>query len=119
MEVLKIESLKPAPGARKSKVRKGRGAASRKGRSCGRGRGGSGHRAGLSEKTAFEGGQMPLARRLPKRGFSNKNFAEKQEIVNINQLQDKFKSGDSINPETLAQAGLVSGKYKVRSNKIV
>jgi large subunit ribosomal protein L15 len=112
---LKIDSLRPAKGARKNKKRKGRGPASGKGRSCGRGRGGSGHRSGNSRLTGFEGGQMPLIRRLPKRGFSNKRFQKPKEIVNISDIQEIFKSGDLINPEKLIEKGLVkSDKSKVK-----
>lgn len=114
MDILRLGSLKPAPGSNRGKVRKGRGASSGKGRSCGRGRGGSGHRAGLSRKASFEGGQMPLARRLPKRGFCNKRFALEYEIINIRQIQDKFKSDEVVNPEKLKEKGLVRGKYKVK-----
>jgi large subunit ribosomal protein L15 len=114
METLKLESLKPAKGSKKKKMRKGRGVASGKGRSCGRGRGGSGHRAGISGKSAFEGGQMPLARRLPKRGFTNQKFKTQYEIVNLSQIQEKFKSGDTVNPEKLKEVGLIKGKYAVK-----
>ncbi len=114
MDILRIDSIQPAKGSKKKKVRKGRGAASGKGRSCGRGRGGSGHRTGLSKKVSFEGGQMPLTRRVPKRGFSNKMFAEKIEIVNISQLSDKFKSGEVVSPEKLKEKGLIKGKYRVK-----
>ncbi len=112
---LKLDSLKPAAGARKSKKRKGRGASSGKGRSCGRGRGGSGHRSGNSRLTGFEGGQMPLVRRLPKRGFSNKKFQKPKEIVNISNLQNNFKSNDLINPEKLIEKNLIkSDKSKIK-----
>ncbi len=114
METLTLDSLRPAKGSKKAKIRKGRGAASGKGRSCGRGRGGSGHRAGLSKKAAFEGGQMPLARRLPKRGFSNKKFSEIIDIVNIKQIQDKYKSGETVTPQTLKEKGLIKGKHEVK-----
>lgn len=113
-EYIDINSLSIHPEFRKKKRRKGRGPSSGKGRSCGRGRGGSGHRAGCSRSPGFEGGQMPLIRRIPKRGFSNKKFAKNYEIINIFHLQDKFKSGEQINPESLKEKGLVSGKYMVK-----
>ncbi len=106
-EYISLDNLSPAPGSRKKKRRKGRGPASGKGRSAGRGRGGSGHRAGSTIKNAFEGGQMPLSRRLPKRGFSNKNFIKKVETVNLCRLTEKFKSGEKVTPEKLKEKGLV------------
>ncbi len=112
--ILTLQDLRPAPGAKKSKVRKGRGASSRKGRSCGRGRGGSGHRSGNSSLPGFEGGQMPFIRRIPKRGFNNTKFERKVEIVNICQLHDKFRSGEKVFPEKLKKKGLVKGKYPVK-----
>jgi large subunit ribosomal protein L15 len=114
MNVLRLESLQSAGNANKKQVRKGRGAASGKGRSCTRGRGGSGQRAGLSVKAAFEGGQMPLARRVPKRGFCNKRFETKYDIINIGQIQEKFKSGEVVDPQKLKEKGLVKGKNKIK-----
>ncbi|MGM0441118.1 MAG: 50S ribosomal protein L15 [Elusimicrobiota bacterium] len=113
-DLLTIADLKPAPGSNKKKIRKGRGASSRKGRSSGRGRGGSGHRSGNSHLPGFEGGQMPFIRRIPKRGFNNTKFERKVEIVNIWQLQEKFKSGEKVSPEKLKQKGLVKGKHTVK-----
>ncbi|MFH1414905.1 MAG: 50S ribosomal protein L15 [Elusimicrobiota bacterium] len=109
-----LTSIRQKKGTNAKKVRKGRGSASGKGRSCGRGHGGSGHRAGVSKKVGFEGGQMPLVRRLPKRGFTNVMFAKNFEIVNISQLQEKFSSGDLVNPQKLKETGLIKGKYAVK-----
>ena len=110
---LNIGSLKPAPGSKHKRVRKGCGASSRKGRSCGRGRGGSGHRSGSYKRKTSEGGQMPLIRRVTKRGFSNKKFAEKYEIVNILQLQNKFKGGESVTPEKLKEKNIPFQIFKI------
>lgn len=114
MDTLKLGSLRPAKNSRRNKRRKGRGPASGKGRSCTRGRGGSGHRAGLSRKLAFEGGQMPLMRRLPKRGFSNVRFANLFEIINLKQLQEKFKSGETVDPDILKERKLIKGRNNVK-----
>ncbi len=111
---IKLSDLSPAPGSRKNGKRKGRGASSGAGRSCCRGTGGSNKRSGYSKRAFFEGGQMPLARRLPKRGFSNAMFRKEYDIVNLRQLQDKFKSGDKVTPEKLSQAGLTGGKRPVK-----
>lgn len=109
-----LGSLSPSYGAKKTKKRKGRGPGSGIGRSCGRGRGGTGHRSGIKQKNAFEGGQMPLARRIPKRGFSNKMFKKEFEIVNIGQIQEKFQSADTIDPKTLKEKGLVKGTFDIK-----
>ena len=84
----------------------GRGAGSGHGKTCGRGHKGAGSRAGSTAVSLSEGGQMPLFRRLPKRGFSNYNFATHSEIVNIEQLE-RFKDGDIVGLEQLSDAGLI------------
>ena len=102
--------------AGKSKQRKriGRGRGSGVGKTCGRGHKGSGSRAGSFTRPTHEGGQMPLFRRIPKRGFSNFNFAKRFEIVNLWQL-DKFEDGSVIGVEQLVSAGLVdSAESKVK-----
>ncbi len=114
VEELTIDTLKPAAGSNIKKTRKGRGAASGHGRSCGRGRGGSGHRSGNSRKVSFEGGQMPLVRRMPKRGFSNAQFKKNFEIVNVGQLHDKFEDNSKITAESLKKVKLIKGKYPVK-----
>ena len=85
----------------------GRGSGSGHGKTCGRGHKGSGSRAGATSFSLFEGGQMPLFRRIPKRGFSNFNFAKRCEIVNICQLE-RFEDGAVIGPEQLSDAGLIN-----------
>jgi len=94
-------------GKRPRRRRIGRGAGSGHGKTCGRGHKGSGSRAGSTALSLYEGGQMPLFRRLPKRGFSNYNFAIRSEIVNIEQLE-RFKDGDIVGLEQLSDAGLIN-----------
>jgi large subunit ribosomal protein L15 len=93
-------------GKNKKSKRVGRGRGSGNGKTCGRGHKGSGSRAGSFARPTYEGGQMPLFRRLPKRGFSNVVFARRYEIVNVCQL-DKFDEGSSVGLEQLVNAGLV------------
>jgi large subunit ribosomal protein L15 len=97
--------MKPPRGARKPRKRVGRGPGSGNGKTAGRGHKGAGARAGAKVKPGFEGGQMPMARRLPKRGFKNPNRVEYQ-VVNLVDLAS-FASGALVDPSTLADAGLV------------
>ena len=93
----------------------GRGKGSGRGKTCGRGHKGCGSRPGSSVRSTYEGGQMPLFRRLPKHGFSNYNFAKRYEIVNVSQLENWFNDGAAISVQTLAVAGLVdSVKSRVK-----
>jgi len=96
-------------GKYKSRKRVGRGNGSGFGKTCGRGHKGQHSRAGSGSFTLYEGGQMPLFRRLPKRGFSNHNFGARYEIVNVSQLE-KFKDGTKVGVEQLSEAGLVSNR---------
>ncbi|MFC2062119.1 50S ribosomal protein L15 [Elusimicrobiota bacterium] len=114
MSDLRLDDLKPAPGSRKKKTRKGRGASSGKGQTSGRGKGGSGHRAGNAKRPDFEGGQMPLVRRVPKRGFTNSRFKKEYEIVNVSVLQEKFKSGEKVTPEKLKEKGIVRSRKQIK-----
>jgi len=94
--------------------RVGRGSGSGHGKTCGRGHKGAGSRAGSTSVSLKEGGQMPLFRRLPKRGFNNYNFATRCEIVNICQLE-RFEDGAVIGVEQLSVAGLIDSiKSKVK-----
>jgi len=103
-----LDRLKPRPGWRKARKRMGRGLGSGNGRYCGRGVKGQGTRAsGMPKGPHFEGGQMPLARRLPKRGFHNP-FRKDVEIVNLVDLA-KLGDGATIDKDTLAQRGLIRG----------
>ncbi|MBN1125697.1 MAG: 50S ribosomal protein L15 [Sedimentisphaerales bacterium] len=94
-------------GADKKSKRLGRGKGTGHGKTSGRGHKGSGSRAGSFARATYEGGQMPLFRRLPKRGFNNFNFAKRYEIVNVSQLEKFFSDGTTISVQELAQAGLV------------
>ena len=96
-------------GKSKSRKRVGRGDGSGYGKTSGRGHKGAGSRAGSTSMSPFEGGQMPLFRRIPKRGFSNFDFATRYEIVNVSQL-DRFEDGESIGAEQLSDAGLIGSK---------
>jgi len=101
-------------GKDKKRRRLGKGPGSGHGKTCGRGHKGSGSRAGSFTRPTYEGGQMPLFRRLPKRGFNNYNFAKCYEIVNVSQLE-RFDEGTTIGVEELLHAGLIdSVKNKVK-----
>lgn len=96
------------------KVRRRVGRGSGRGKTCGRGHKGGGSRAGATSMSLFEGGQMPLFRRLPKRGFSNYNFAIRYKIVNVSQLE-RFDDGAVVGVEQLSRAGLIDSlKNKVK-----
>ena len=102
-------------GKSKGRRRVGRGSGSGHGKTCGRGHKGNGQRAGSGPRPTYEGGQMPLFRRLPKRGFSNYNFATCYSIVNISQLDRCFEDGTTVGAIELYRAGLVSNvKMKVK-----
>ncbi len=109
---LKIHHLRPAPGARTTRVRVGRGEAS-KGKTAGRGTKGTKARASVPE--AFEGGQMPLHRRVPKlKGFSNLRFKTTYQVVNTGRLTELFPEGGDVTPETLAAKGAVRAGEPVK-----
>ncbi len=103
---MKIHELSPAPGSTKPVKRIGRGPASGQGKTAGKGHKGQKARAGHGMRPGFEGGQMPLQRRLPKRGFNN-IFAKEIAIVNVAVLEEKFESGAVIDAEALLASGLV------------
>ena len=109
---MNLHELCPAEGSRKKKKRLGQGLGSGKGKTAGKGHKGQKARAGVSIKANFEGGQMPLARRIPKRGFSNYRFAVRYEIVNISDLEDRFENGSEITAESLYALRLISGADK-------
>jgi len=90
--------------------RVGRGKGSGHGKTCGRGHKGQGARAGWSRLPVFEGGQMPLVRRIPKRGFHNR-FAVSVVIVNVGDLEHRFQAGDAVTPETLHAKDLCRGQF--------
>src|SRR3990170_6383633 len=104
-----LSNLKPPKGAKHAKKRVGRGQGSGNGKTAGRGHKGAQSRSGYSFKRGFEGGQMPLHRRLPKRGFNN-IFRVEYAVVNLDQLELQFETGATVSPDTLREAGLIHGK---------
>ena len=111
---MSLNNLRPPKGAKHSKKRVGRGQGSGNGKTAGRGHKGAKSRSGFKHKRGFEGGQMPLHRRVPKRGFHNP-FREEFEIVNLDTLAERFESGVEITPELMREHGLVgrAGRVKV------
>ena len=101
-------------GIKKFRKRKriGRGPGSGHGKTSTRGHNGYGSRSGSSRRTSFEGGQTPLALRVAKRGFNNKQFATKVAVVNVAALEQAFENGDEITPEVLAAKGLAKGRFE-------
>lgn len=102
-----LTNLSPARGATKARKRVGRGPGSGNGKTAGRGHKGRGARSGGSTPPGYEGGQMPLQRRLPKRGFRNP-FRRQYAVVNLKQLDARFEAQAVIDPEALAAKGLAS-----------
>ena len=111
MSELELHNMKPAEGSKKSVKRLGRGIGSGLGKTSGKGHKGQWARSGGGVRPGFEGGQMPLTRRLPKRGFKN-HFVKVYTIVNINELE-KFENG--ITPEVLLSNGVIS---KIEANGV-
>ena len=107
---MKLDSLKPSKGSIKNKKRIGRGHGSGLGKTSGRGHKGSGQRSGNKRRAWFEGGQMPLARRLPRRGFTN-IFKEGIQIVNISDLI-RIEKNSEIDPVVLQENGLIRSSLK-------
>ena len=104
---MELHELSPAPGSRKEAWRKGRGHATGNGKTAGRGHKGQKARSGGGVRVGFEGGQMPLARRIPKRGFNN-IFAKPLESVNVSVLNDRFEDGAEIDAQVLLDSGVLS-----------
>lgn len=96
---------------RKQRKRVGRGPGSGQGKTAGRGEKGHSSRSGFSFRLGFEGGQMPMMRRIAKRGFNNKFFATKYAILNVATLEDAFEAGATIDPAALESQGLIKGRY--------
>jgi large subunit ribosomal protein L15 len=102
---MKLHELAPAPGSKKERTRVGRGLGSGLGKTSGKGHKGQNARAGGGVRPGFEGGQMPLYRRLPKRGFYNK-FAKEYAEVNVSEL-NRFEEGSVVDPAALVEAGIL------------
>ena len=105
---MKLHELSPPNGSRKSRKRLGRGVGSGKGKTAGRGTKGQNSRSGGGVRPGFEGGQMPIHRRLPKRGFTN-IFKKKIAVINIHDLST-FESGSVVDEAALVRMGLVKGQ---------
>ncbi len=108
-----LSNLSPAKGAVKKKRRVGRGPGSGSGKTAGRGEKGQKSRSGGAKPRFFEGGQMPLYRRLPKRGFKN-IWKVKYEIVNLKQIEERYRDGEVVNPITLKEKNLIKGTGPVK-----
>ncbi len=107
---MKLHELSPAAGSTKERKRIGRGPASGQGKTAGKGHKGQLARAGRGMRAGFEGGQMPLQRRLPKRGFNN-IFRKVVVAVNVSDLEAKFENGAVVDAEALKAAGLVKNYF--------
>ena len=103
---MKLNTIKPNEGAVKNRKRVGRGPGSGTGKTAGRGENGQKSRSGGGVRVGFEGGQTPLFRRLPKRGFSNARFKKVYAVINVSEL-NKFKDGAEVNPEMLKDMGII------------
>ena len=108
---MRLHNLKPNEGSRHRRKRLGSGESSGLGKTCGKGHKGQRARSGGSIRIGFEGGQMPLHRRLPKKGFNNVQFARKVAVVNVGGLERAFESGATVDAEALRQVGLIRGQF--------
>lgn len=106
---MKLNTIKPAYGATQNRKRVGRGPGSGIGKTSGRGENGQKSRSGYSHKPGFEGGQLPLYRRLPKRGFSNAKFKVEYATINLDVL-NRFDNGSTVTPELLKEMGLLKNQ---------
>ncbi len=106
---MRLHDLKPNPGAKHRRKRLGCGESSGHGKTSGKGHKGQKARSGGSIRPGFEGGQMPLIRRLPKRGFNNVNYKTAYGIVNLDDLEKRFDDGVAINEKLLRGAGVIRG----------
>jgi large subunit ribosomal protein L15 len=106
-----LSNLKPKKDSRRPRKRVGRGPGSGQGKTAGRGEKGQKSRSGYSRRYGFEGGQMPLQRRVPKRGFTN-IFKEEFHVINVSDLEKRFDAGASVDENALRDAGLIKGRSK-------
>jgi large subunit ribosomal protein L15 len=106
-----LSNLKPSEGSKKNKKRVGRGHGTGQGAQAGRGHKGAQSRSGFKFKRGFEGGQMPLHRRIPKRGFHN-HFRTEYAVVNLDLLGERFDAGTVVTPELLRERGLIHGEHQ-------
>ena len=108
---MNLHTLKPRPGSKHRAKRLGCGESSGHGKTSGKGHKGQKARSGGSIRLGFEGGQMPLIRKMPKRGFSNEAFRTRYAIVNLADLEANFDSGATVDEAALKEAGLIRGQY--------
>src|SRR6188508_575135 len=108
--MMRLHNLRPRPGSRHRVKRLGCGESSGHGKTSGKGHKGQKARSGGSIRLGFEGGQMPLIRRLPKRGFNNAAFKTNYAIVNLSDLE-RFEDGAEVNKESLLEAKLIRGRF--------
>ena len=107
---MKLHELSPQEGSVQEKFRKGRGAGSGNGKTAGKGHKGQNARSGGGVRPGFEGGQLPLYRKLPKRGFNNFRFGKKYAVINVQSL-NKFNDGDVVDCEALLAAGIINNVF--------
>lgn len=111
---MRLDELKPAPGAKHRRKIVGRGIGSGHGAQSTRGMKGQRSRSGFSGMNGFEGGQIPLIRRIPKRGFRHSAFRDPQSVVNVGDMETRFDVNAVVSPEALQQAGLVRKGWRVK-----
>ena len=107
---MKLNELRPAEGSVKENYRKGRGAGSGNGKTAGKGHKGQNARSGGGVRPGFEGGQLPLYRKLPKRGFNNSRFGNAYAVINVKSL-NKFNDGDVVDAAALLSAGIINNIF--------
>jgi large subunit ribosomal protein L15 len=107
-----LQDLKPVPGSTRKPKRRGMGLGSGNGKTAGKGHKGQKARAGHSVSLDFEGGQMPLSRRIPKRGFSNFRHKTDYQTVNLKEIESRFEGGAVISPQELCAARLITNQSK-------
>ena len=107
---MKLHELSPAEGSVKENFRKGRGAGSGNGKTAGKGHKGQNARSGGGVRPGFEGGQLPLYRKLPKRGFNNYRFGKKYAVINVQSL-NKFNDGEVVDAEALLSLGVINNVF--------
>lgn len=116
---MNLSDILKQAGKNRKRKRVGRGIASGSGKTCGRGHNGAGSRAGATRRSMSEGGQMPLFRRVPKRGFTNAPFRTDYHVVNVSDIEERFEAGAHVTPEAILEAGLIRNlrnKVKVLGN---
>lgn len=109
---MRLHDIKPAPGSTKRRKRVGRGESSGHGKTSGRGHKGQKARSGGAIRPGFEGGQMPLYRRLPKKGFSNAAFKTVYAVFNLGRLAETFEDGATVNEASLREKNLLKGRWR-------